>query len=66
MKEQKRDKSEFVTKFVGVLVTIILIYQIPCKIFPTQCFFTDHLKYKTLSKTTCRAPSAISRQQYAH
>ena len=23
-----------------------------------QCFFTDHLKHKTVNKTTCRIPSA--------
>ena len=23
-----------------------------------QCFSTDHLKHKTLNKTTCRTPSA--------
>ena len=32
--------------------------QIPYKIFATQWFFTDHLKLKTVNKTTCRTPSA--------
>ena len=36
--------------------------QIPSKIFATQCFFTDHLKYKTVNKTTFRTPSANPRQ----
>ena len=39
--------------------------QIPCKVFPAKCFFTDHLKQKTLNKTTCRMPSANSRQLFA-
>ena len=61
IKGQKRDINEFVTKFVGIIVTFIFIWnlsQIPCKIFPTQCFLTDHLKHWTLNKTTCRVPSA--------
>ena len=31
--------------------------QIPCKIFASQCFFTDHLKHKTVNKATRRMPS---------
>ena len=69
MKGQKRDKCEFVTKFVGIIVTIIFIEKLSSKFlvktFPIQCFFTDHLKQKTLSKATCRAPSANTRQLYA-
>ena len=54
MKGQKKDESELVTKLVGIIVTI--------KIFATQCFFTDHLKHKTVNKTTCRTPSASPRE----
>ena len=31
-------------------------FQIPCKIFAKQFFFTDHLERKTVNKTTCRTP----------
>ena len=31
------------------------------KIFATQCFFTDHLKHKTVNKTTYRTPSVNRR-----
>ena len=40
--------------------------QIPCKIYATQCFFTDHLKHKTVNIMTCRTPSADPRQLCAH
>ena len=69
MKVQKRDESELVTKLVGVIVTNIFIqlfFQIPCKIFATQCLFNDHLKRKTVNKTTCRIPSANPRQLCKH
>ena len=69
MKGQKRDESEPITKLVGIIVTIIFyknFSQIPCKIFATQCFFTDHLKHKTVNIMTCRMPSANPRQLYAH
>ena len=33
------------------------VAQIPCKIFGIKCSFTDHLRYKTANKTTCRTPS---------
>ena len=49
MKGQKRDKNEFVTKFVRIIF-IKKYFLNPCKIFPTHCFFTDHLKSKTLNK----------------
>ena len=67
----KRDKSQFVTKFVGIIVTIFscsykIISQIPCKIFATQCFFTDHLKHKTVNKKTCGTSSAKPCQLCAH
>ena len=39
-KERKRDKSEFVTKFVGIIVSIISYH----KIFATRRCFTNHLK----------------------
>ena len=32
------------------------------KIFATQCFFTDRLKYKIVNKATCRMPSENTRQ----
>ena len=32
--------------------------QIPCKIFARQCFFTGHMKFRTVNKITCRMPSA--------
>ena len=38
------------------------VSKIPCKIFDTQCFFTDHLEHKTVNKTTCRTPLANPRQ----
>ena len=69
MNGQKRDESELVTKLVGIIVTIIFIKnlsQIPRKIFAKQCFFTDHLKLKTVYITTCRTPSANPRQLRAH
>ena len=36
------------------------------KIFATQCFFADHLKHKTVNKTTCRMSSANPHQLYKH
>ena len=49
MKGEKRHESEFLTKFVGIIVTIVLyknVAQIYGKIFAT--WFFDHLKHKTL------------------
>ena len=65
-KGQKEDKNEFVTKSVGIIVTIILYFEIisliASKTFATQCFFTDHLNQETLNKTTCRKLSRNLRQ----
>ena len=65
-KGQKEDKNEFVTKSVGIIVTIILYFKnislIASKTFATQCFFTDHLNQETLNKTTCRTLSRNLRQ----
>ena len=36
------------------------------KSLATQCFFTDHLKHKTVNKTTCRTPSVNPRKLCAH
>ena len=36
--------------------------QVFCKTFATQCFLTDHLKHKTVNKTTCRMPLANPHQ----
>ena len=36
------------------------------KIFATQGFFDDHLKHKTLNKTTCTTPSADPSQLCEH
>ena len=66
MKGQERDESELVTKLEGIIVSYKNISKIPCKVFATQCFFTDHLKHKFLNKTTCRPPSANPRQLCTH
>ena len=53
-KEQKRDKSEFVTKFLGSTVVITLLYKVSkktSKIIATQCFLTDRLRKKPANKT---------------
>ena len=56
-KGQKRDKNEYVTKFIGIIVYVnylIVDYfkdsQILCKLIATQFFFTDHLKKSTVNK----------------
>ena len=36
--------------------------QVPGKIFTTKSFFTNHLKHKTVNKSTCRMPSVNPRQ----
>ena len=36
------------------------------KIFGIQRSFTDHLRHKSVSKTTCRAPSANPHQLFAN
>ena len=66
MKGQKSDKSEFVTKLVGIIVTIIFSLKTVCKTFPKQYFFSDHLKHKTLNKTTYRTPTANPRLLCTH
>ena len=69
MKGQNRDKSKFITKYVEIRLMIVSyknLSQIPCKIFATQCFFTDHLKHKLVDKTTCRVPSAHRHQLCRH
>ena len=51
-KGQRRDKSETVTKFVGIVVAIIFVTnlsQIPLW-NATRCFFTDHLKRNTVER----------------
>ena len=42
------------------------ISQISSKIFASQCFLSDHLNKKTVNKTTCRMPSANSRELWVH
>ena len=43
-KKKKRDKSEFATKFVEIIVTMLRLFsyknpsQIPCKVFAMQYF----------------------------
>ena len=61
VRKNKEDKSEFVTKSVGIIVRLFSsknFSQIPSKTFATQCFFTDHLNHKTVNKTTCRTSPA--------
>ena len=69
-KGKNEDKSEFVTKSVGIIVTIIFtcknISQIASKTFATHFFFTDHLNQETANKTTYRTPSANPCQLWAH
>ena len=53
-KEQKKDKSEFVTKFLGSIVAITLLYKVSkktSKIIAAQCFLTDRLRKKPANKT---------------
>ena len=59
--------EHFTNKAYRIIIYIyIYIYynlsQIPCKIFATQCFFTDPLKPKIVNKITCRVPFANPRQ----
>ena len=77
-KGQKWDKREFVTKICrNYSFYIIINYsyrllscknisQIPCKIFAVQCYFTDHLKRKTLHKITLRTPLVNPLQLCVH
>ena len=58
--------SEFITKFVEIIITIFLcknVSQSPSKILSTQCFFTDHSKHKTAEKAAFRIFSTNPRQQ---
>ena len=65
-KGPKSDNSQIKTKFIGLnlqLFSYINVPKIAGKILTTQCSFTDHLKHKTVHKTTCsRMSSANSRQ----
>ena len=70
-KEQEGDNSEFETKPVGIIITIISrknISQIARKTFAAQCFFTDHLNHetaKTANITIYRTALADPRQLWA-
>ena len=58
---EKRNKSKFLAKCVGIKVTIFQyksISQETHEIFGTQCFLADSLKHKTINKITCRMASA--------
>ena len=64
-KKEKREKSEFVTKFMGIIVTIIFISKSLSNSLYNLChvvFFTDHLNHKTVNKTTGRTLLANPRQ----
>ena len=69
MKGQKKDESELVTKFVGIIVNNYFHKKISLKFLVKsllKSFFTDHLKQKNVNKTTCRTPSSNPRQLCAH
>ena len=54
-KNKKNDKSEFVTKFLGSIVAITLLYKVSkktSKIVATQCFLTDRLRKTLANKRT--------------
>ena len=63
-KGKKRDKSEFKIKLAKIIVITILIKNVPLKYYTVavnlsyKMFFTNHLKHKTVDRTTCRMPSA--------
>ena len=63
MKGQKRDKNEFATKFVGIIVKIVSTKKIS---FLQSVFSLITLKHKTLNKINCIAPSANPCQLCAH
>ena len=68
---KKKDKREFITKSIGIILTIIFMQKPlkplkPLKPFEQNVFFADHLNHKTLNKTTCGTHSANSRQICAH
>ena len=60
--KKKRDKSKFVTKSVGIIVTIIF----PAKISLKSLVKLFHLKRKIVNKTTCKTPSANPHQLCVH
>ena len=65
IKGKQGNKIEFATKFVGSKnsnYTHTKISQIACKTFATQCFYTNHLKHKTVNKTICKMPPVNPRQ----
>ena len=70
MKEQKRDKNEFATKFVGIIVKIVstkkILLKFLAKSFLQSVFSLITLKHKTLNKINCIAPSANPCQLCAH
>ena len=52
---KERNKTEFVTKFVGIIITttpIKFFTQIAFEIFATKWFFSDLLKQKNVKKKT--------------
>ena len=64
-KGQKEEKSKFVTKSVGIIVTIISMYKDLSnyyKTFANLCFSTDHLNHKAVNKTTYRTSTANHHQ----
>ena len=68
-KGQKVEKSKYVTKSVGMIVTIISNYfhvKMLVKPFLHSFFFIDQWSHKTVKKTTCRMHSANPGQLWAH
>ena len=68
-KGQARDKSEFVTTFAGIIVTIIFVWKSLWNSLWNLCypvFFTDQLKRKIVKKATFRTPLANPRQLCEH
>ena len=58
-KGEDRVKSQFLTKFEGITVTI-------SKIVIWQSLFTEQLKHKIVNWATCKTPSENPCQQYVH
>ena len=58
-KGEDRVKSQFLTKFEGITVTI-------SKIVIWQSLFTEQLKHKIVNRATCKTPSENPCQQYVH
>ena len=69
-KEQKGDKSEFVTKFAGIIVTKFFMKKYFSNCYWNLCyivlFFSGHLNHKTVNKTTCITPSVNPHQLWPH